>query len=114
MKFLAILMATIALSVLPVSALESAVDAQQTLAQKHPIFTAPVVLPTKAVKKIGKWTRLNRLMAKAGTVIKKTGQAASDSFVAFGEKTEKFQPGLQRCCSVSQIAYPFIMGFIRK
>lgn len=77
--------------------------------EEHPLVVKPFQVTGKVITKIGKITKLN----KVGRVLKKTGCAASDAFVAFGKKTEKFHPGLQTVGYFGQIATPFLVPIRR-
>lgn len=78
-------------------------------ADKHPLITAPTRYTWKGVKKIGRFTRLNKI----GIVFKKAGAAASDGFVAFGKATEKYHPGMQTIGYAGQFVTPWIVGFFK-
>lgn len=77
-------------------------QASQTYAEKHPVICYVPVHTIKAIKWIGKHTHTEWL----GSVAKKTGTAASDAVVSFGNVTEKYHPAMQSAGYGSQILYP--------
>lgn len=78
----------------------------ETYAEKHPLVSYAPIKLYAGVRKVGKVTRTLWI----GRTIKKMGSAASDAFVAFGEKTEKYHPGMQTLGYASSVLTPIGLG----
>lgn len=80
-----------------------------TYAEKHPIISAPVVMPYRAIKWIGRKLHLQPV----GTVIKKTGSAVSDGVIHFGQWVQPYQPAANFAGSASQTVTPMLVPLWR-